>query len=251
MNENSKIKYTDMTIGRTNNLNSARVISTILCDAINPKSVIDFGCATGIWLNQFRLRGCDIQGVDGEWVLNEKLFIPEENIEIYDFENKDKDIQCIQNKHYDLAICLEMAEHVSEERANYIIDSLTKAADVVYFSGATPFSGGIHHVNEHWQIYWINKFKSRGFDVIDYIRPKTWNDDRVCYFYSEESFVFVKRSKLTLYPMFSTYIQEPIFDAVHPIHFTEQIIKPTHEWSYLRGILSKVIKSMWIKLWSK
>ena len=243
MTENRDINYKGSSSGRIpNNLSSAKEIVPLLFQAIKPSSVIDVGCGTGVWISECKRNGADrIQGIDGEWVLPNKLFINEDELEIYDFENTDKEPQCVNSDHYDMAICLEMAEHVSRAKADYVIDVLTKAADVIYFSAATPYSGGMHHVNECWQSYWISKFKKRGFLAIDYIRPKVWNNKKVCYFYAEESFIFVKKERLSEFPLLQeAYQEEFIADIVHPIHFKEQIIKPTHDWSYLFSMQKKL-----------
>ncbi len=247
MLDNKKIDYLEMKNSTgPNNKKSAQVISRLLMDAISPKSVLDIGCGIGIWLNEFKkLKGVEkVQGIDGEWVLNTPLDINRDEIEIYNFESSDSKINCIGNFKYDLAICLEMAEHVSCAKSNFIVDTLIKASDVIYFSAATPRSGGIHHINEKWQTYWIEKFKKRGYVVIDYIRPKIWNDDRVCYFYKEESFVFVHKNALSNYPQLLNYVQEPIYDLIHPVHFMDQVIKPSHEWGYLFEMQKRLLTSI-------
>ncbi len=141
MLDNKKIDYLEMKNSTgPNNKKSAQVISRLLMDAISPKSVLDIGCGIGIWLNEFKkLKGVEkVQGIDGEWVLNTPLDINRDEIEIYNFESSDSKINCIGNFKYDLAICLEMAEHVSCAKSNFIVDTLIKASDVIYFSEATP-----------------------------------------------------------------------------------------------------------------
>lgn len=246
MTENKDINYSAMvTGGFPNNMSSAKVIVPLIYKAVNPKSVIDIGCGIGVWLSEFKKNGVEvINGVDGEWVLKNKLLIDRENIEICDFENKDQRVHFIENKKYDLAVCLEMAEHVSYGRADYIVETLTKASDVVYFSGATPYSGGMHHVNEQWQTYWTTKFSNKGFVVIDYIRPKVWNNRNVCYFYAEESFIFVKKERIEEFPLLKKEIRDDvIYNMVHPIHFKDQIIKPTHDWAYLLSMQKKLLNA--------
>lgn len=253
MSENKEINYSAMksSVGPTNQ-KSARLISQILIDAINPRSVCDVGCATGIWLHAFQVLGNveKIHGIDGAWIKDWPLSVPEDAIEIYDFENIAEEPKCIKDgEKFYLVICLEMAEHVSRERADYLVDTLTQLGDVIYFSGATPQSGGMHHVNERWQSYWINKFHFRGYKCIDYVRPKIWNKyNEVCYFYAEESFVFVKSDVLDNYAKLAEYRQERIIDCVHPEHFLNQVIKPTHDWAWLFEIQRRILKSGWQKI---
>nr|WP_231037838.1 methyltransferase domain-containing protein [Pectinatus frisingensis] len=221
-------------------------------EAIHPTSVCDLGCGIGIWLHAFELfpEVKHIHGIDGAWVKNWSLEVEPDCIEIYDFEDTTNKPICVKNgERYDLAICLEMAEHLSNGRADYLIDTLTSLSNVIYFSGATPCSGGMHHVNERWPSYWIHKFRKRGYVCIDYIRPKVWNQWReICYFYAEESFLFVKEDKLDQYEKLSDYHQEPIIDCVHPEHFLNQVIKPTHDWSWLLKLQKRLIHAYRIKL---
>lgn len=143
-----------------------------------------------------------------------------------------------------MAICLEMAEHVSRQMADPLIDTLTSAADIIFFSAANPYSGGMHHVNEQWQSYWIHKFMVRGFLAVDYIRPKVWNNKAVCHFYAEESFVFIKKDRLAEFPVLEkVYANDFIADVVHPMHFLYQSVGSTHDWSYLLGMQKKLIKA--------
>lgn len=250
MTENKEINYSTMKGGiGANNQKSARFISKLLVDAIHPHSVLDIGCATGVWLHEFEKLGVErVQGIDGSWVLDWKLEIPRECIEIYDFEDAEHTPKCIgPEQRYDLAICLEMGEHLSAGRADALVDALTTAADVIYFSGATPFSGGIHHVNERWQTYWLHKFERKGYQVVDYVRPKIWYEKDVCYFYAEESFLLVKKERLPEYEKLANYVQEPIYDCIHPEHFVNQIVKPTHDWSYLISMQKRLLWSFWMK----
>lgn len=254
MSENKDIDFRAMKKDSLpNNQSSARIIVPMLFEAIHPQSVIDIGCGIGVWLNEFKKCGAKtIQGVDGKWVLDgweKDLLIKKENIEIFDFEDKKGSLKCIQNQKYDMAVCLEMAEHVSKVKADFVIKTLTDAADVIYFSAATPNSGGMHHVNEQWQSYWIQKFAKKGFEVIDYIRPQVWNNNQVCYFYAEESFVFIKREKMHLFPLLeSAHNNTCMFNVVHPIHFKVQVIKSTHEWSYLFDLQKRLVHAYKDKL---
>ena len=49
---------------------------------------------------------------------------------------------------YELAVCLEVAEHLNESSADNLILQLTNLANRVLFSAAIPGQGGLHHVNE-------------------------------------------------------------------------------------------------------
>lgn len=181
---------------------SAKEIVPIILEIISPKSLIDIGCGVGTWLSVFHENGVnDFLGVDGEYVRNNELEIPAEkfipkNLEI--FETKD-----IQRK-FDLAMSLEVAEHISASKAKMFVESLTRLAPVVVFSAAIPFQGGIGHVNEQWPGYWQKLFSEAGYITIDCIRHRIWNNDKVSAHYAQNTFIYVKKKKLSNYPNLQT-----------------------------------------------
>lgn len=251
MTENKNICYNEMGLrsNEPSNLSSAEIIVPLLIKYINPKSVLDIGCATGIWLSQFKKYGIKVKGIDGEWVHNYKKFISEDEVQYYDFESEKK---IVINEKYDLVLCLEMAEHVSAGKADYLVDVLTSASDFIYFSAATPNSGGQHHINERWQSFWRAKFKKRGYVLIDAIRPEIYTNKKCCYFYAQESFIYMNEEKLDKYPILEKMICDKILiDIVHPELFLNQIIKPSHEWNYLLNMQRKLLISMFKKFTKK
>ena len=128
-------------------------------ELINPQSVIDLGCGTGIFLSELKKQGIEhVLGVDGKWIKKKRLLIPQ-----FEFFPADLTKTIPMNKHFDLAICLETAEHLEERYADTLIDSLCKLSDTVLFSAAIPRQLGTNHVNEQWQSYWAKKFAKRGY----------------------------------------------------------------------------------------
>lgn len=67
---------------------------------------------------------------------------------------------------FDLVSCVEVAEHIPADRADELVDACAlRARRWVYWSAAAPGQGGIGHVNEQPQGYWIEKFRARGWVV--------------------------------------------------------------------------------------
>ncbi len=67
---------------------------------------------------------------------------------------------------FDLVSCVEVAEHIPAEQADTLVDAIcSRASRWVYFSAAAPGQGGVGHVNEQPQGYWIEKFQARGWRV--------------------------------------------------------------------------------------
>lgn len=205
---------------RKSSLLAAREIMPLVLEIIQPRHVVDIGCGMGNWLSVCRDYGVeDILGVDGPWVDKRLLLIPEATFSEADIS---KPIEL--GRVFDLAICVEVAEHVSGEYEKVFMDSLTKAAPVILFSADIPHGGGVGHLNEQWQNYWANLFQERHFMVIDSIRPAIWNNEKVQWWYRQNIFLFVKKDYLDAHPrlkeMFERWKGFPL-NIVHPALFEE------------------------------
>lgn len=109
-------------------------------------SAVDFGCRGGSWLSVFRDLGVEtVYGIDGDWVDVSQLRIP---VECFHAVALDGPLSLPSR--FDLAICLEVAEHLPPERVMSFIGELCAAAPVVLFSAAIPHQGGVNHVNKQW-----------------------------------------------------------------------------------------------------
>jgi hypothetical protein len=166
-----------------NSTNSASVIIPIIASLFNFKSVVDWGCHKGSWLKTFKQHGATrVHGYDTE---NIDQLAKGEFTQV-DFE------QHIPHRKCDLAVCLETAEHISEERSGALVDSLTESADTVLFSAAIPNQGGHHHVNEQPHSYWHKKFLAKGFTLHDILRPKIKDNPKVAPWYRNNTFTYLK-----------------------------------------------------------
>lgn len=191
----------------------ARVILDKLLNVIpDVRSAVDVGCAVGSWLSVLRDRGVeDIQGIDGDWVNKDFLEIPAECFKSLDLT---KPFQL--NKKYDLAMSLEVAEHLPETSAKGFVGSLTSLSDFVLFSAAIPYQGGTNHVNEQWLEYWNGLFREQGYQGVDIIRRLIWDDVRIPFWYKQNLVIFVRKEHLdTLKINMELGLYRPI-SLVHP-----------------------------------
>lgn len=167
---------------------SASVIVPLLVDLIKPASVIDVGCGRGVWLSQYITYGIsDLIGIDGGYVDVERLAIDTSQFRIIDLQHGFR-----TTRRFDLAMCLEVAEHLPESSADLLIDSLITASSVVAFSAAVPGQGGTNHVNEQWHEYWHRKFASRGYVCLDVIRSQLVHAPDVAPWYKQNLFLYVE-----------------------------------------------------------
>jgi SAM-dependent methyltransferase len=174
---------------------SAARIASILIDLAAPSSVVDVGCGLGTWLQAFRTLGvADVLGVEGSWVEPGDLLIPRDRFLAHDLREP-----LHLDRTFDLAISVEVAEHLPPDSAEAFVTSLTDLAPLVLFSAAVPHQGGTHHVNEQWPEYWNRLFAAAGYAVADAIRPRVWNDPAVKVWYAQNTLLFVREAALDHY----------------------------------------------------
>lgn len=197
-----------------NTRQTAAELVPLIIDLIHPRSVVDVGCGTGIWLNEFMNRGVgDVIGIDGPWVQQEMLQIPPSQ-----FYRRDLSLPFELGRKFDLVLCLEVAEHLPARSARLFIRSLTSLADTVVFSAAIPFQGGTNHLNEQWPEYWQNLFAGNGYLTFDVIRSKIWRNANVKNIYAQNIFVYASRRSLAEHQNLSedNLLHEQPLSMVHP-----------------------------------
>jgi SAM-dependent methyltransferase len=182
---------------------SAEVLAPIVIRLINPRSVVDVGCGVGTWLSVFKTVGVtDILGLDGDHLAQSQLEIDKDVFLAVDLTRR---IQL--ERQFDLVLSLEVAEHLPEECASGFVESLTRLGPVVLFSAAIPHQGGTRHLNEQWPEYWASHFKNHGYEAIDSIRRRVWNDDRVEWWYAQNTVLFVDGEYLSRHQLLLRELQ--------------------------------------------
>ena len=203
---------------------SAEGILPVVNKFVHPRNVIDVGCGVGTWLAVWKkIFGVEVHGIDGDYVDRSQLFIDEKFFHPTNLEKR-----IILKRRFDLVESLEVAEHLSPERADSFVEDLTKLSDVILFSAAIPAQGGTNHVNEQWQSYWAKKFSRFGYVAIDCVRPEVWKRADVEFWYSQNIFIYAKSSELYRYPELQEFYLKhrgaKIFDAVHPTTWINRLV---------------------------
>jgi SAM-dependent methyltransferase len=194
---------------------SAEVVVPHILSKLPAKSVLDVGCGIGTWLSVFAAHGVpDILGLDGDYVARDALLVRPEA-----FRPADLTGQWAPGRRFDLAVSLEVAEHLPEASAAGFVAQLCQTADAILFSAALPTQGGTAHLNEQWPSYWIALFSQHGFRALDALRPRFWNDERIDLCYRNNALLFINESALTRFPALA--IARPahgefVTDVVHP-----------------------------------
>ena len=177
-------------------MSSARVIVPIVIELVKPRSVVDVGCGTGAWLSVLMENGvADVVGVDGSYIDRARLVIPSESFVTHDLS---KPLEL--DRRFDLALSLEVAEHLPRASAPRFIATLVGLAPIVLFSAAIPGQGGTDHVNERWPDYWASLFAEHGFTPVDAIRPRIWTNAEVEPWYAQNILMFASRDALAESP---------------------------------------------------
>lgn len=183
---------------------SANIIVPKVCEIVRPDSVIELGCGMATWSAAFLENGVnDLVAVDGPWVDQNAIQIDKSHFHAHDLRQP-LDL----GRKFDLAICMEVAEHLPIEMAPKIVAALAAHADTVLFAAAIPYQGGTSHINEQPQSYWAKIFKENGMAAFDAIRAKVWNDKEIEIWYRQNTIIYSK-SGLHI-PV------EPVLDVVHP-----------------------------------
>lgn len=200
--------------------NSAESVLGILYKFYKPQSVVDVGCGRGAWLAAAESLGSTkLKGFDGGWIKKGDLISQNIDFTIINFE----DALPVLDEKYDLCISLEVAEHISEKYAKNFVDHLCEASDVVLFSGAIKYQGGDNHVNEQWQSYWIDLFKSNGYECFDVFRASLWTNEAVEWWYRQNILLFSRPQNDLINNEQLRAAEKPIFDIVHPKNYEGKI----------------------------
>ena len=193
---------------------SAKEYMTYLFNFYKPNSIVDFGCGTGAWLMVAQDLGVkDLLGIDGEWIQGQQIDTEKIN---YKLENLEQSIK-LQRK-FDLAISLEVAEHLTENRAKSFVSDICCAADLVLFGAAIKGQGGINHINEQLPSYWINLFRENNYECLDFFRGNFWDSQNIGSGYIQNTFLYLKKGDERK-KLFSQAEIKPIYDVYHPIIF--------------------------------
>lgn len=171
---------------------SARRILGILFEFVRPNSVLDVGCGLGTWLATAAELGVqEIHGIEGHWLDKRKILVDRARVTLTDLESGFS-----LGRRFDLAICLEVAEHLQPAAAEPLVASLTTHSPLVLFSAAIPHQGGHHHVNEQFPDYWAALFQRHGYRLVDLFRGRIWDDPQVLWWLQQNALLFVHESVL-------------------------------------------------------
>ena len=104
--------------------------------ALQFETVVDFGCGIGAWLHAAERLGAKVTvGIEGEWIRQSETLVDQQKIGIVDLAAT----QPVFSKQFDLAMSIEVAEHLPESAA----DGLCRSSIGVAASASSSSSNSI------------------------------------------------------------------------------------------------------------
>ncbi len=215
-------------------------IVPIIIENYQPKSVLDVGCGLGIWLNFIIKEGIvDCMGIDGIDIDDRAIMFSKEKFQCQDLTKPWK-----LQRRFDLALCLEVAEHLHADFADCLIHCLTNHADLVIFSAACPHQDGQGHINCQWPAYWQEIFNKYQYVCSDDIRPLIWDINFPEYWYKQNIFVARRDPK-------SSGKEARIMPLVHPDMYESCYQKYLKLLNSHKAIFSKKDMMTMFRVWRK
>lgn len=136
----------------------AERLASILIDLYSPKTVADYGCATGLYLEPFAAQDIEVNGYDNSDAALALTKLP----------GKVHKADLTQPQSFDatdLSICLEVLEHIEAEDAIKCAETIASKSNILVFSAAHPGQGGEGHINCRPKEYWEGVFNAHGLWV--------------------------------------------------------------------------------------
>jgi SAM-dependent methyltransferase len=125
---------------------------------LRPTTVVDWGCGTGLHLAAMKASGAAVLGVDGV-IADDDLRAP--GVDIIEADLCER--VHLPWPSYDLSLCIDVLEHIEDERSGPALENIVRGASVVVLSCAPPGQGGHHHVNERPRRYWVKRMAELGW----------------------------------------------------------------------------------------
>jgi SAM-dependent methyltransferase len=202
---------------------AARLYFDYLWRFIQPQSVLDIGCGRGEWLKACEEKGIRrLVGFDGHWNHQDRMISKSIRFEAVDLNQPFP-----SDERFDLAMTLEVAEHLEPQSAKNFTQSLAAMSDLLLFSAAIPNQGGLHHINEQPHSYWAKLLGQIRFVPFDILRPVFWSDDRIPFWYRQNTFLYAKKDTASFDELIAQGLAPMphigFMDCVHPALYSSKI----------------------------
>jgi predicted TPR repeat methyltransferase len=137
----------------------------------NTDSVLDFGCATGGLVSSLNRKGIFCVGTDiSYWAIDYGRQEYQLSDKILQHYNR----QLLEEKSFDVVICLDVLEHVPTEELHYILSKIAAKRLLVRLPVSENDGENFvlkvsqndkTHIQIHSKVWWENQFEIHGFDI--------------------------------------------------------------------------------------
>lgn len=161
---------------------ASEAFGQVLSDLYHPKTAIEFGCGTGGTMHRLMLDGVEVTPTD--FTRDAQPFLARRSPALAESFTP-IDLSCKQTRFkapYDLAICIEVLEHLPPEAADTAVETIAASATRAVVTACPPTQrtverarrGDTLHLNEQPFAYWVEKFNANGMllDVEDTAKLK-------------------------------------------------------------------------------
>jgi GT2 family glycosyltransferase len=132
-------------------------VSERIAKTIEPRTVLDAGCAIGLLVEGLRALGVDASGFDiSPFAISQ---VPPALAPYVSVRSVTDEVE----GHYDLITCLEVVEHLPPRLADAAIANLCRHTDAVLFSSSPEDFDELSHINVRPVEEWVRRFADRGF----------------------------------------------------------------------------------------
>lgn len=167
---------------------SNKVLANAILEKTSAKSAIDVGCGIGLLMHALREHAVDVTGVEGVWLGQDAMVCPSDA-----YIKRDLEMPLTLDHRVEVAISIEVAEHLEPARADTFVADLCALSDCVVFSAAIVGQGGKQHKNEQWQDYWCDLFQANSYATYDVFRPEFLRDTVLLPWFRQNVLLFLKR----------------------------------------------------------
>ncbi len=133
-------------------------ISENIIKTLQPKTVLDVGCAYGLLVETLRNRGVDAFGIDIS-----EYAIQQVRPDLQDYCRVSSILDPLTDR-YDLIVSIEVIEHIDEKNCDQVIKNLCLASDQILLATTPDDFDDPTHFNVQPPLYWVQKFAHYGFE---------------------------------------------------------------------------------------